>query len=84
MKLHITCFECPATAFAPFDGERFIASELYRELGWIVSVVGSNRPTEPLIAPLCPVCAASLYPELVASASAYFRAQAEHRQRSAN
>lgn len=81
MKLHITCFECPATAFAPFDGERFIASELYSSLGWLLAVVGGRETT---IAPICPVCAARLYPEKVAAASEYFRTQAQHRNRSAN
>lgn len=84
MKLHITCFECPQTAYAPFDGERFIASELYRSLGWIIAVVGPPNLREPIIAPMCPVCAAQHHPELVASASEYFRAEQQQRQRSSN
>ncbi len=54
MKLVIVCVECGVVAHAPFDNERLLAKEVFRELGWILSFVD---PKGQLLVPLCGPCA---------------------------
>jgi len=71
MKLVIICVECGIVAHAPFDGERLHSTELFKELGWVLSV---TDPQEQVLAPLCGPCAERVYPpELLAVVKARFQ-----------
>ena len=76
VRLYICCCECSDATWAPFYGDRLDPGKLFRELGWILSVVevpGSAAmvaPADPKIAPVCPDCAKQLYPEQLRAAAA--------------
>jgi len=71
MKLAIVCIECGVVEHAPFDGERLHSHELFRQTGWVLSVID---PKEQVLAPLCGPCAERVYPpELLAVVKAKFQ-----------
>lgn len=76
MRLYICCCECSDAAWAPFDGDRLDPAMLFRDLGWILSVVSipgaaamAAQP-EAKLAPVCDSCARELYPDNLRAAAA--------------
>ncbi len=64
MKLVTVCVECGIVAHMPFDGERLLSRQMFKEAGWVLSVID---PKEQVLAPLCGPCAKRVYPpELLA------------------
>ena len=60
MRLVLTCVECAMQVRAPFVGEHIHSRTLFRETGWVISLID---PGEACVAPICPGCARMLYGE---------------------
>jgi len=60
MKLVLTCFECATQVRALFVDDQIHARTLFRETGWVLSLID---PSEACVAPICPGCARMLYGE---------------------
>lgn len=63
-KLRVFCCECKACADVSFPEEKLEAKTLYREIGWLLTVVYSFDSTT-LLSTLCWPCAKREYPEAV-------------------
>lgn len=53
--LLLTCCECKVTSPAAYEGDRLSPSVVYREIGWILSVI-EQSDNMIVLAPLCPTC----------------------------
>lgn len=61
MYLLIACCECGLVDEAPYDGEKINTRKLYREKGWVISIVDKN-PEHVVMAPVCDACLPKVYP----------------------
>lgn len=66
MKLLTMCCECGLVWEVPFDGEQINTRALYRQDGWIISIV-NRGPEKVVMAFVCKECAPKVYsPEMMA------------------
>lgn len=69
MKLVVFCVECGARALAPFEkGIKLRSNEMYRQIGWVLSLIDPpevGKPDSGTLAPLCGECTKKVYPPAV-------------------
>lgn len=61
LYLLLACCECGVIGEAPYDGEQIHTRRLYREKGWVISIVDKN-PEHVVMAPVCADCFPKVYP----------------------